>query len=179
MAEQIFPEGKGGGTVKQRPRLQIPWTRVEVFCELAAAAVILGMLIYFWTAWSTLPARIPVHFNFSGQADRWGDRGSLLGMFAVMAALYTGLSVLQRFPHIYNYPFGLTSQNARRQYLAARQLLTFIKFEIVCVFSFIGWRMLQVARSESPYLGAWFIPVLALCLFATLAWYFVAASRAK
>jgi len=55
MAEQIFPEGKGGGTVKQRPRLQIPWTRVEVFCELAAAAVILGMLIYFWTAWPTLP----------------------------------------------------------------------------------------------------------------------------
>lgn len=179
MEERITGGGKRGGSVKQRPRLRIPWTRVEVFCELAAAAAILGMLIYLRTVWWTLPARIPVHFNFSGQADRWGDRSSILGIFALMAALYAGLGVLQRFPHVYNYPFGLTPQNVHRQYLAARQLLTFIKFEMVCVFSFLGWRMIETARSASPSLGAWFIPVLALCLFATLAWYFAAASRAK
>ncbi len=179
MEEQILREGKWSTGGRQRPRLQIPWTRVEVFCELAAAAVILGTLGYLWTVWSALPAQIPVHFNFSGQADRWGDRGSLLGIFALMAALYAGLGVLQRFPHIYNYPFGLTPENVHRQYLAARQLLTFIKVETVCVFSFLGWRMIESARSASPSLGAWFIPVLMLCLFATIAWYFATASRAK
>ncbi len=37
--------------------------------------------------------------------------------------LYAGLSVLSRFPHVFNCPRGITEANARRQYTLVRGLL--------------------------------------------------------
>jgi uncharacterized membrane protein len=179
MTESPFEWNQGGTGGKYRPRLDIPRAQVEVFVELAAAVVILCAIAYLGAAWPSLPSRIPVHFNISGQPDRWGDRSSLLLEFAIMLGVYIGLTVLQRFPHIYNYPFGLTLQNVHRQYLLARQLLVFIKGEVVCIFAFIGWRTVQVAMGKSRFPAAGFPLVMILCLFGTIVWYFVRASRAR
>ena len=167
-----------GGKMK-RPRLNIPRTQLEVFCDLIAAAVVIGITVYLIATWASLPAKIPVHFNFAGQVDRWGSRNVLFSIFAVMLAMYIGLSVLQRFPHIYNYPFGLTPKNVHRQYQVARQLLTLIKTEVVCLFAFIQWQTASVARGRGETLGVWFLPVMMLVLFGTIAYYFVQAFKAK
>jgi uncharacterized membrane protein len=167
-----------GGKMK-RPRLNIPRTPLEGFCDLIAAAVVIGITVYLISTWASLPTKIPVHFNFAGQVDRWGEQNALFSIFAVMLALYIGLSILQRFPHIYNYPFGLTPKNVHRQYQVARQLLAIIKTEVVCFFSFIQWQVVSVARGRGETLGIWFLPVMMLVLFGTIACYFVQASRAK
>jgi hypothetical protein len=167
-----------GGKMK-RPRLSIPRTQAEVFCDLIAAAVVIGITVYLIAIWASLPASIPVHFNFSGQVDRWGNRNVLFLTSAVMLAMYTGLTILQRFPHIYNYPFGLTPENVHRQYQVARQLLTLIKTEVVCLFAFIQWQTVSVARGRGETLGIWFLPFMLFVLFGTFAYYFVQASKAK
>jgi len=179
MMEPISGERQRGAGKKNRPRLNIPLTRVELICELIAAAAFLGALAFLWAAWSSLPAQIPVHFNLSGQADRWGDRRNLFWEFATISGLYIGLSVLQRFPHIYNYPFELTPHNVHRQYLVARQLLAFVKAEVICFLALIEWHTVRVAGAQSPSPGAWFLLAMPICIFCTIAWYFVAASKAK
>jgi uncharacterized membrane protein len=171
-------ELSAGGKMK-RPRLNIPRAQLEVFCDLIAAAVVIGITAYLIAIWASLPATIPVHFNFAGQVDRWGSRNVLFLTSAVVLAMYIGLSILQRFPHIYNYPFGLTPENVHRQYQLARQLLTFIKTEIVCLFAFIQWQTVSVARGSGETLGIWFLPFMMLVLFGTIAYYLVQASRAK
>jgi uncharacterized membrane protein len=167
------------GDKMKRPRLNIPRTQLEVFCDLIAAAVVIGIAAYLIATWASLPAKIPVHFNFAGQVDRWGSRNTLFSIFAVMLAMFIGLSILQRFPHIYNYPFGLTPENVHRQYQVARQLLTLIKTEVVCLFAFIQWQTVLVARGREETLGIWFLPFMLLVLSGTTAFYFVQASKAK
>ena len=162
-----------------RPRLHILRTQLDVFSELLAAAVVIGIAAYLIGVWASLPEKVPIHFNFAGQVDRWGSRNALLVFFAVMLAMYVGLSILQRFPQIYNYPFGLTPENVHRQYQVARQLLTLIKTEVVCFFAFIQWQTVSVARGKGETLGAWFLPAMMLVFLGTSAFYFVQASKAR
>lgn len=52
---------------------------------------ILGLL-FNWglTLWAyfQLPERVPVHWNFSGEVDRWGSRAEFLAMPAIASALF-------------------------------------------------------------------------------------------
>jgi uncharacterized membrane protein len=178
MSDQTVIEGPIEG-MGQRPRLNIPRTQLEIGCEIIAAASLVSLAIYLAAIWTKLPAQIPVHFNIMGQPDRWGSRNELFQLFGVMAALYASLSILQRLPHIYNYPFGLTSQNVYRQYQLARQLLIRIKTEIVGIFSFIQWTIMQVDRERSHALGISFLLIMMLAIFGTIAIYFIQASKAK
>jgi hypothetical protein len=182
MSQSKFENGEGredGLVNTNRPRLNIPRTQLELFCELFAAAAVIWLTLYLLVTWGSLPVSIPVHFNVAGEANRWGSRNGLLFLYGVLAAMYAGLSMLQRFPHICNYPFDLTSQNVRQQYLLARQLLVFLKTEVVGNLAFITWQTLQVARGRSQTLGGWFAPVFLLMIFGTIAWYIIAARKAR
>lgn len=179
MTETDLKEWAGDGGKLKRPKLDIPRGQLEIFCELIAATVVICITVYLIAVWPSLPSRIPVHYNFSGQVDRWGNRSSLLSLFGVMLAMYVGFSILHRFPRIYNYPFALTPQNVFRQYQIARQLITLEKTGIVCSFAFMTWQTVQVANGKFASLGIWFLPVMMLFIFGTLAHYFQQAYKAR
>ncbi len=58
--------------------------------DLANIALLLLLSITVYAGYSKLPERIPVHFNFSGQADRWGSRSS----FIILAAVAWGMTIV-------------------------------------------------------------------------------------
>src|SRR5947208_2792288 len=66
---------------------------------LSGLAFELGTIIYKWAA---LPAVIPTHFGFSGQADDWSSKKWLLLLPALSLVLYIGLTWLSRYPHKLN-----------------------------------------------------------------------------
>jgi hypothetical protein len=171
---------EGIGAVKgSRPKLKIPFTQIEIYCEIISAVALTGMAIYLMAMWTKLPAQIPGHFNIRGQPDRWDSRNSIFILFGVMVALYAGLSILQRFPHIYNYPFGLTPRNVHRQYQLARELITLIKVEIVLIFVFIHLGIMNVARGQCLTLGPWLMPVIILPILITIIQYCIRAAEAR
>ena len=171
--------GNARSQKSQRPRLAIPRTRLEINCEIVAAAVLVMLFIYLVMTWTALPDKIPTHFNFSGKPDSWGNKHSLLPLLGLLAVLYVGMSIVQRFPHIYNYPFAITDQNCEKQYLLARQLITVIKAELVCILSYITWQTVEVARGAAPDLTVWFMPAFLGLVLTTTIIYFVKAYRAR
>ena len=42
--------------------------------------------LYLWKVWSELPEQVPVHYNLSGQADRYGDKSELLWLTLLLPA---------------------------------------------------------------------------------------------
>jgi uncharacterized membrane protein len=178
MFEPIANEGIGTGK-GPRPKLKIPYTQFESYCEIVAAAVLISMVVYIAAIWTKLPAQVPVHFNIMGQPDRWDSRNGIFLILGIVFALCAGISVLQRFPHVYNYPFGLTPQNVRRQYQLARELLVVIKTVIVCSFAFIQWGIVSVARGRSQTLGLWCVPAMIVAILITIFQYGVRASEAR
>jgi uncharacterized membrane protein len=160
-------------------KLEIPRSRLEIYFEVVAAVAVAFVFIYLSATWTGLPDKVPTHFNFAGTPDHWGSKYSLLLLLGVTFVLYAGLSILSRFPHIYNYAFAITNENRQRQYLLARQMVTTLKAELVCLFVFITWQTINVARGTAADLTGWFTPVFLVVVFGTIATYLFKAYRSR
>ena len=65
--------------------------------ELPAFAIVLAMWALAVASWSVIPARVPVHWNLQGVADRWGGRAeALLLLPAIATAMYALFPLLPR-----------------------------------------------------------------------------------
>lgn len=137
---------------------------------LLHALIILGM-------WNSLPETIPVHFDFAGQADAWGDRRDLLLLFGLSVLIYAGLSWLGRYPHKFNYPWKITLDNAERQYLLARIFVKVIKCEIVWLFTIITLQAIGISFERASGLGSFFAVLVIAVTGLTVIGYMAIASR--
>ena len=165
-------------SMRTRPRIKIPLTPPEYGLEVFA---VLGLLFGFMAArlyWTRMPESIPTHFGAAGQPDAWGPKWNLLLMPVVALAMYALLTVLSRFPHIYNYPVRITEENAERQYRIARSLMYWMKAEIVWLFTYIEWQSIQTALGKSHGLGVLMAPVTLVIRFATVIVYYLRTRRA-
>jgi hypothetical protein len=164
--------------LKPRPILELPRSGVERALE---GASIVGLLACFGVVawfWARLPGRVPMHFNAAGRVDGWGPKASLLAVPAVAAGIYLGLTVLGRFPHLYNYPWPITPDNAERQYRLARLLTVSLKLNVIVIFLDLTLVICRAARGQGA-LGSWFLPVAVGAVFAGLGTYIAAAYRAR
>jgi uncharacterized membrane protein len=163
----------------KQTKLEIPRTRLEIYCEVVAAIAVALIFIYLTATWTGLPDKVPTHFNFAGTPDQWGSKYLMLLFLGVTFVLYVGLSILSRFPHIYNYAFAITDENRQRQYLLARQMVTTLKAELVCLFVFITWQTISIARGKAGDLTVWFTPLFLVIVFGTVIVYLVKAYRSR
>jgi uncharacterized membrane protein len=148
-------------------------------------AISLAALAFmFWVYWNAqfglgrLPERIPIHFNFAGQPDAWGKPTMLPIMPVVALVLYLLLTVLARFPSIFNYPVEVTAENRPWLEALALDMIAWIKMEMVCLFAWIQWSTIEVARQGRGGLSPALLPVFLVTLFGTLAWFITAMRRA-
>lgn len=98
-----------------------------------------GLLIMLWLCvyvqYAGLPESIPIHFNFSGAADSFGHRSDIYSLPMLATALYILLTVVNNFPHYFNYLTPITPENAHRQYIIATRLLRYLKVLVLVIFA--------------------------------------------
>lgn len=162
-----------------RPLLRIPYSPMERNLEIASAAGLAFGLLTIVQSWSSIPDSIPTHFGFSGRPDAWGAKRMLLLFPIVSVVLYAGLTAISRYPHLYNYPWPITEQNAQRQYQLARSLLCGLKVEMIWLFTFLEWKTVQVALGKAEGLGAVLLWVWLVVIFGTIGIYVREAYRAR
>ncbi|MBP1991454.1 DUF1648 domain-containing protein [Paenibacillus eucommiae] len=141
--------------------------------------VLVGIIGYLFSVWSQLPEQVPQHYNAAGEVDKWGGRGVLFPLPILSALLYAGQSVLSKFPQSFNYLSPVTEENAPRQYITARMMISWLKLQLVVLFSYIEWDMIQSALGKSGGLGLWFLPVTLVVVFGTIIFYAVRSVRIK
>lgn len=163
----------------KRPVLQLPLSPLETFMEVASGIGILLAVIILLLYRPALPNSIPSHFNAAGRPDAWGDKGLLLALAGIPVAIYLAMTLLSRFPQIYNYPFALTEENVERQYRCARMVISALKVEIAWFFTYLEWRIIQTAFGNAQGLGSSLMIVLPICLIGTVVIYFYRASRLR
>ena len=156
----------------KRPILNLKITLLELLLNVITLAAFVGMLVYLISSWTIIPSEIPAHYNAAGEVDRWGGKGEILILPIIGLLMWIGMTVLEKFPHVYNY-IHLTKENARAQYLNGRLLINVLKNEIVLLFSYITWKSVQVAVGEHDSLGVWFLPVFLLIIFGSTVYFIV------
>lgn len=62
---------------KNRPKIKLQKTTFNYLIEIATLAILVLAWVYVLLSYSELDSEIPVHFNASGEADRYGDKQSI------------------------------------------------------------------------------------------------------
>jgi uncharacterized membrane protein len=151
----------------------------------AMEGVGLGMLaVLFWITYSALngseklPDRIPTHFDFSGQPNAWGPPGTLWLLPIVGTGLYLLMTVLGSIQfRRYNLPVPVTETNLPFVQEQTSVMLAWIKCELLCLFAYLQWSIIQSARTSQFRLSPLLIPVFLVVVFSTVGWHLAAIIR--
>jgi uncharacterized membrane protein len=150
---------------------------IRIAYEILALSGLAFELVVIMYKWAALPAVIPTHFGFSGQADDWSGKKWLLLLPALSLVFYLGLTWLSRYPQKFNYPWQVTERNAERQYYLAASLVNVLKAELVWLFAIITWQAIRVALGQATGLGIAFLPIVLVVTGATVIIYLYRASQ--
>lgn len=134
------------------------------FVDLLAVLVFAATLALLFAEYATLPARVPAHFSFTGQPDRFSGKSSLLLLAFVNAATLALLTAVPFFPRWINVPGPRTPGNIAR----AIALVRIIKLEIAAFFAYLIRGIIQIANGAAETLGLGVIVFVGL-LIATIA----------
>ena len=153
---------------KERPIVKIELTLWDKSLEMLGWFILIMFWILTILNYSNIPGTIPTHFDLTGKPDGFGDKSSIFILPVISSVLYIGMTILNRFPHIFNYPTKITNQNAERQYTIATKLIRYLKLVVVFAFSSIGLMTSLTANNILSGLGIWFLPLFMGLVFLPL-----------
>lgn len=125
---------------------------------------VIVLLFYF-----DLPETIPIHFNFKGEPDGYGNKSYIWSLPILNLVLYLGLNLVatKLKPWQYNYPVTVTNENAPTLYSMGIQMIIWLNLGIAILFTFLSLHTLLLAKGIIvPNLG-WVIPVLTAVITIT------------
>lgn len=133
-----------------------PPTRYEIQLNYVTLALLAGLILLSVYGVTILPDRIPVHFNLSGEADRWDSSTTLL-IVPLLCLLIEGLLWATRWapPELMNFPGPRTPDNIARQVLNIQQLLATLRAVVVTLFLGLVGQWIWTAAHHQPRLVAW------------------------
>jgi len=161
----------------KRPVLRLVPTRADAVAGVLAVvglAAIIGVLVW---SWPSLPAKVPIHFGFSGVPDAWGARSFLLLFPGLALVIHVGLSIMAFYPHTFNYLWPITEDNAPSQYRLGSSLMRWLRTWVIWGLAYVQWRQAWVALGRSTSLGTWWAPVLVLVTLSIVTTYLYIGSK--
>lgn len=127
--------------MEKRPILNLPYTTTETAVQITTAVLLLAAWGLAWHYHQTLPETIPIHFNFAGEADGYGEKGHIFALPAIATIVAIVLALLSKIPHQFNYLVTITKANAEKQYRGGRMLLFVICLILAGLSLWSVWKM--------------------------------------
>ncbi|RYY96250.1 MAG: DUF1648 domain-containing protein [Chitinophagaceae bacterium] len=137
------------------------------------------LLLATWVAvligYTSLPARIPIHFNARGAADNYGPRASIWLLLALLTGVFLLLSALGR--HAHRLPRTATEPPPDMARL--RLFFAWLRLSVLLVF------VIDIAQLFPAVLGAaerernWLLPLNLLLVFLPTGWFLWTVLRGR
>lgn len=162
-----------------RPKIKIPKTTSEWIWDSIGIIIFMGSILFLFLQWNNIPEVVPGHYNIKGEVDRWGEKWELLVLPAFSAIIFIGLSILEKFPQVYNYPQKFNPSNAEQFYLINRKLLNQLKNIGLIIFAYLLYESVTNALGWDYDLGLWFLPVALLCVAIPIILFLIKQSKIK
>ncbi len=128
-------------------------------CVIMLAAATLFVLM----RWQQLPEQIPTHYNFAGEVDGYGGKGSLIIMMVLSWIVFFTLTISIRFPEKWNMPVEVTEENRARLFAITRAMMEAVKFFVTLLFV-----VLFVSMAAEATVSHWGIIVLTAAVLMTV-----------
>ena len=139
------------------------WKKLfEGLCAILAINLFIIPFLYF----SKLPEKIPVHFNFYGIPDSYGNKSTLFVLAGIGFVTYLVLLISGFLgSKYYNIPFKTTPEGRNRIVKHVRVMIRILRFNLLLIFNFSIIGTILIARGHIHELGSIsFIIILILIL---------------
>ena len=123
-------------------------------------------------------AIVPVHFDFRGAIDAWGNKEYILCYSFLAIFFFVLMFFLERNYKILNYPIKVTENNKFCLYKLGVRLVRHLKLIVVCLFSYLANMSFYVSIG-SRYNGQLPILIIISILLITLAFFLVKMIKLK
>lgn len=163
--------------MRERPKLKLGLSKADKAVEMTGWLFLVAVWGLVITNYGSLPDTIPVHYNGAGVADGFGDKWMIWTLPIVSAILFVGLTILNRFPHIFNYPVHITAENAWSQYTHATRLIRYLKLIVVVIFGLISYQTIRHANGQTEGLGSLFLPLTMGLIFVPVIYFLIKSSK--
>ncbi len=134
--------------------------------------ILIGSSLYLLLSWVSIPDKIPGHYNAVGEIDRWGNKAELLILPVISWITYIGLSIVERFPSMWNTGVKITVENRERIYAIILNMIVTLKLVTTSIFVFI-----TVNSALAKPLPICFTPIFLILTFGTLLFFMVSLFR--
>jgi len=162
-----------------KPKINPPFRSIDIILEALAGICILYLVVQLLVEYPAISQQVPTHFAANGTPDAWGNKSSLLIIPVVAIVLYTGLTLLNRYPYIFNYPVPITEENAIKQYQLAKSLVIALKLTTIGLFLYIQLQTIRVAQQIQGDLGTYYLIIIVIGSFIPIVIYFILATKNK
>jgi uncharacterized membrane protein len=164
---------------ESRPKTELEITSLDKILEVAGWLALAVLWGYTLNNYSHLPETIPTHFNALGEVDSYGGKATILILPILGTVLIIGMSVLNKFPHVFNFPVKITPENASKQYTMATRMIRYLKFAIALIFIMIQWAVMSAVNGGTGGPGIWLLPLTLAILFIPLGYFIYKSFKAK
>lgn len=142
--------------MKTRPKLNLELSSTDQVLEIIGWFTLATLWWLALMSYSQMPDTIPTHYNLAGEADDYGSKETILALPVIGTVLFVGMTIVNRYPHIFNYPTEITTENAMKQYTIATRMIRYLKLVVLLVFLLIVFKTLQTSTGQADGLGSWF-----------------------
>lgn len=143
-----------------RPRISVPYEPMDIIVDLISVSLLILMMSYTVLSYSELPDVIPSHFNAQGDVDGHSKKLFIWFLPVIGIVTFTGLFILNKYPHIHNYMVNITEANALKNYRFSTRIVRFTNLFVILVLGFTNYAMIEGAKGDKVSLGSWFTPVV-------------------
>jgi len=165
--------------VEPRPKIKLQLSAFDKMMEVAGLLMLLGLWVFALFAYFNLPDIIPTHFNVSGKVDKYGSKTTVIILAIFCTILFIGLSILNKFPNIFNYAIKITSVNAAAQYTLATRMLRILKLSLTIVFTIVLYFIYSTSLGKMKGIAVWFLPFVFCILLIPTIYFIVKSFKAK
>jgi uncharacterized membrane protein len=143
----------------EKPRINIKPNRIDYLFETITIIGLICLIIFPLIYFGKLPDTIPKHFDFHGQPDSFGNKWFIWYLPIIGIVLYTGLTVLNKYHHLFSYPTKVTNENAEKVYKKGIIVIRLVKLTIILLLVYLNLKSIEIGLGQIDKLSGLFLPV--------------------
>ena len=146
----------------------------DIVVNFICVFLFIGLAVYLIASWNNLPDQIPGHYNVSGEVTRWDGKSSLLFLPVTACFLFLVITIVERFPKIWNTGVRITEENMFRVYRIIKSMMSCVK--LIFVAAFVAFSIIQSQAADLP---TWLMIIFMVALFGAIIINIVRLVRAR
>lgn len=149
-------------------------SKFDWILEIICLVLLVGLTVYLIFNWGSIPEKIPAHYDWEGNIDRWGSKTELMILPIMSWFLYLLITGLQQVPLAWNTGVKITEENEERVYRTLKYLLETLKVIVVADLTYLA-----VNSIIGTPLSGWFTVIVLVAVFGDLVFWIVRLYQVK